>query len=112
MANMTRRRFLRNASIGAAAAGTAAVLPHVLGVTASSGPATGDPTVHGRRVSPAEARLINGPLVAHVRDASTGDDSHASLALGAARASCAWSGKRSSQKDRRVPRRRTVSAIR
>jgi len=65
--DMSRRRFLRHASLGAAAAGAAATLaPGLAGLVSTSGPEV--TTV----VDDAGTQAVDGPLVAHVVDASKG----------------------------------------
>ena len=63
---MSRRSFLRNASVGVAAAGTVAAVPGVLGL---AGTAAG-PEVNS--VVDGAASDVEGPVVAHVIDASNG----------------------------------------
>ena len=63
---MSRRSFLRNASVGVAAAGTAAAVPGMLGL---AGTAAG-PEVTS--VLDGTASEVEGPVVAHVIDASSG----------------------------------------
>ena len=67
--DMSRRSFLRHASVGAAAAGAAATMaPGLLGLAGSAGPEVTtvvDETGGG-------AGALDGPLVAHVVDASKG----------------------------------------
>jgi hypothetical protein len=68
---ITRRRFLRDASVGAAAAGTAAAwAPGLLGLASSAGPEVSSdaPSV----ASVASIASADGPVVAHVIDASNG----------------------------------------
>ena len=63
---MSRRNFLRNASVSVAAAGTAAAVPGVLGLAGSvAGPDVAT-------VIDSTAPDVEGPVVAHVVDASTG----------------------------------------
>ena len=65
--DMSRRSFLRHASVGAAAAGAAATMaPGLLGLAGSAGPEV--TTV----VDDAGGGALDGPLVAHVVDASKG----------------------------------------
>ena len=65
---ITRRRFLRDASVGAAAAGTAAAwAPGLLGLASSAGP-----EVSSDALSVASVVSADGPVVAHVIDASSG----------------------------------------
>jgi hypothetical protein len=67
---MSRRRFIRNASLGAAAAGTAAALPGFVGPASAAPLAAG--LTHG---GVAQAGGGSGPvaLVAQVVDASSGE---------------------------------------
>jgi hypothetical protein len=63
---MSRRSFLRNATVGVAAAGTAAAVPGMLGLAgAASGPEV-------TSVVDSTASDVEGPVVAHVIDASNG----------------------------------------
>ena len=65
--DMSRRSFLRHASLGAAAAGAAATVgPSLLGMAGSAAPEV--TTV----VDDTGADAVEGPLVAHVVDASKG----------------------------------------
>jgi len=65
--DMSRRSFLRHASVGAAAAGAAATLaPGLAGLVGSAGPEVAPV------VDDAGADAVDGPLVAHVVDASKG----------------------------------------
>jgi hypothetical protein len=62
---ISRRRFLRDASVGAAAVGTAATwAPGVLGVASSAGPEVASDA--------SSVASVEGPVVAHVIDASSG----------------------------------------
>ena len=71
---ITRRRFLRDASVGAAAAGTAAAwAPGLLGLASSAGPeVSSDAPSVASVASVASVVSADGPVVAHVIDASSG----------------------------------------
>jgi hypothetical protein len=69
MSTMSRRRFIRNASLSAAAAGTAVALPNLVGSAAAAAPLASGPARVGAATTAGSGR---GPLVAHVVDASTG----------------------------------------
>ena len=62
---MSRRSFLRNASVSVAAAGTVAAVPGVLGLAGSAAAPEVTTVVDG-------ASEVEGPVVAHVVDASNG----------------------------------------
>lgn len=62
MKDLTRRRFLTHSSIGVAFAGALALAPGMAGVMNSQGTA-----------SRSGARSAGGPLVAHVRDLTSGE---------------------------------------
>ena len=62
---ISRRRFLRDASMGAAAIGTAAAwAPGLAGLASSSGPEVSSDV--------SSVASVEGPVVAHVIDASSG----------------------------------------
>ncbi len=72
MAEFSRRTFLVRGSVTAAAAGLAVALPGVpavLGVAETEAPeATGEAATLGE-----EAGVLSEPLVAHIKDLSTGE---------------------------------------
>jgi hypothetical protein len=67
MSAMSRRKFLRNASWGAAAAGTAVAAPGIFGPGGGSTAATVSSGANFETGS-----VSGGPVVAHVLDASAG----------------------------------------
>jgi hypothetical protein len=71
MSTMSRRRFIRNASIGAAAAGTAVALPGLV-APASAAPLAGWAHAAGPAAAGSGGGGGRGPIVAHIVDASTG----------------------------------------
>jgi hypothetical protein len=76
---ISRRRFLRDASVGVAAAGAVgAWAPGLTGLGASAGPEVSSlptsfsPEVPAAIASVASEPAVDGPVVAHVIDASNG----------------------------------------
>ena len=76
---ISRRKFLRDASMGAAAVGTAAAwAPGLLGLASSEGPGVSSDVSSVASVAslegPAAASVasVDGPVVAHVVDAANG----------------------------------------
>jgi hypothetical protein len=63
---MSRRSFIRNASVSVAAAGTVAAVPGVLGLAGTAAAPETTTIVDGA------AADVEGPVVAHVVDASNG----------------------------------------
>lgn len=75
MEPVTRRLFLMRSSLVAAAAGALTTVPGLAGVfgaTATDAPALDDATTMGAEADAGEADLTQ-PLVAHVKDLSTGE---------------------------------------
>ncbi|HLX88984.1 MAG TPA: twin-arginine translocation signal domain-containing protein [Acidimicrobiales bacterium] len=76
---ISRRKFLRDASVGAAAVGTAAAwAPGLVGLAASDGPeVSSDVSSSASSVASSVASVnplgpVEGPVVAHVVDAANG----------------------------------------
>ncbi|HZQ86595.1 MAG TPA: twin-arginine translocation signal domain-containing protein [Acidimicrobiales bacterium] len=72
---ITRRRFLRDASVGAAAVGTAAAwAPGMLGLASSDAPDIGSLSSGSASVASLASTTasVEGPVVAHIVDASSG----------------------------------------
>jgi hypothetical protein len=71
--SLSRRAVLRAGTIGAAAAGVSA-FPGMLGGLGSSAPEVSGVASEAAGVDEAEAAsVLDGPVVAHIRDVSTGD---------------------------------------
>jgi hypothetical protein len=72
---MTRRAVLRAGTIGAAAVGAAGAFPGLLGELSSAGPeVSGGASEATVAASEAEAAAaLDGPIVAHIKDAATGE---------------------------------------
>ena len=72
---ISRRRFLRDASMGAAAVGTAAAwAPGLLGLASSEGAEVSSdaPALGSTVASAGSVGEVGGPVVAHIIDASNG----------------------------------------
>jgi len=72
---MTRRAVLRAGTIGAAAVGAASAFPSFLGELSAAGPeVSGGASEATAAASEAEAAAaLDGPIVAHIKDAATGE---------------------------------------
>ncbi len=73
MAQVSRRSFLRNSGLAVAGAGVMSQIPllsSLVGATEADGPAAADAATAG---TDAGAASLTEPLVAHVRDLSTGE---------------------------------------
>jgi hypothetical protein len=72
---MTRRAVLRAGTIGAAAVGAASAFPGLLGELSTAGPeVSGGASEATAAASEAEAAAaLDGPIVAHIKDAATGE---------------------------------------
>jgi hypothetical protein len=67
---VSRRAVLRAGTFGAAAVGVVGAFPGLLGEFTSAGP---EATAEASEAEAVTASALEGPIVAHIRDAATGD---------------------------------------
>ena len=72
---MTRRAVLRAGTIGAAAVGAASAFPSLLGELSAAGPEVSGGASEATAVASETeaAAALDGPIVAHIKDAATGE---------------------------------------